>query len=167
MLDTFARIRDGRPDDGEALARVHRESWELAYRGIIPEPALRCMIDQRSPDWWRRAAVGGDPPVVLEAGGEVAGYATMGASRLAGMHQGEIYELYLGPIYQGLGLGELLFEAARHRLDQRSYRGLMVWALADNTAACDFYARRGGKPFVRGYQTLGGKCLEKIAFGWA
>jgi hypothetical protein len=32
------------------------------------------------------------------------------------------------------------------RLDMRKLNGLIVWALLDNTAACDFYWRRGGRP---------------------
>ena len=70
----------------------------------------------------------------------------IGSSRQRGPYQGEIYELYLDPIYQGLGLGEHLFEGCRHTLDMRKLNGLIVWALLDNTAACDFYWRRGGRP---------------------
>lgn len=166
MLKDFASIRPSRPDDAEDLARVHRESWELAYRGIIPEPALCAMISNRHAAWWSGAAKSSDPPIVLEAGGQVAGYATFGRSRSGGRHQGEIYELYLGPIYQGIGLGELLFEAARGELDRRSLDGLLVWALADNHGACDFYFRRGGRQIATGHQSLGGVVLPKIAFGW-
>lgn len=166
MLKDFARIRNSRPDDAEALARIYRESWELAYRGIIPEPALLGMIDRRGTSWWDTAARGDDGPIVLEAGRNVAGYATAGKNRSSGRYQGEIYELYLGPIYQGLGFGELLFEAARTRLDMQSLDGLVVWALVDNIGACSFYERRGGRQVATGQQCFAGKTLDKIAFGW-
>ena len=75
----------------------------------------------------------------------------IGSSRQRAPYQGEIYELYLDPIYQGLGLGEHLFEGCRHALDMRKLNGLIVWALLDNTAACDFYWRRGGRPIASAF----------------
>ena len=90
----------------------------------------------------------------------------IGSSRQRGPYQGEIYELYLDPIYQGLGLGEHLFEGCRHTLDMRKLNGLIVWALLDNTAACDFYWRRGGRPIASAFTRIGGERLEKVAFAW-
>ena len=80
--------------------------------------------------------------------------------------QGEIFEFYLDPIYQGLGLGEHLFEGCRHTLDMRKLSGLIVWALLENRAACDFYWRRGGRPITSAFTKIGGARLEKVAFTW-
>ena len=96
----------------------------------------------------------------------LAGYATLGNSRQRGRYQGEIYELYLDPLYQGLGLGEHLFEGCRHALDMRRLDGLIVWALLGNTSACDFYWRRGGRPVASTFTRIGGARLEKVAFAW-
>ncbi len=84
----------------------------------------------------------------------------------AAPYQGEIYELYIAPEHQGVGLGEHLFEASRFALDRRRLRGLVVWVLAQNTIATDFYWRRGGRPMKQVIENVGGKKLEKIAFGW-
>ena len=128
-------VRNGKPADAKALSRIFKEAWQLAYRGIIPHLHLESMIRQRTPEWWRDALKSGDGTLVLEMAGTVAGYATMGSARQRSPYQGEIYELYLDPIYQGLGLGEHLFEGCRHALDMRKLNGLIVWALLDNTAA--------------------------------
>ena len=77
-----------------------------------------------------------------------------------------IYELYLDPVCQGVGFGEHLFEGCRHALDMRKLRGLIVWALLDNTPACDFYWRRGGRPVASTFTKIGGAKLEKVAFTW-
>ena len=114
---------------------IFKDSWLFAYRGIIPQRHLDSMVRQRTPEWWRDAMKTGDSTLVLDVGGAVAGYATLGNSRQRGRYQGEIYELYLDPLYQGLGLGEHLFEGCRHALDMRRLNGLIVWALLDNTAA--------------------------------
>ena len=70
------------------------------------------------------------------------------------------------PTHQGLGFGERLFEACRHHLDTRQMCGLLVWALADNEIATDFYWRRGGRPIGQAYERFGGRKLRKIAFAW-
>lgn len=145
---------------------MFKDSWTLAYTGILSSVALTQLLTKREVGWWARTARSSDPTLVLEVGGKVAGYATLGRSRGRGPYQGEIYELYLAPIYQGLGFGEHLFEACRNRLDERGYRGLLVWALVENTQACHFYWRRGGRPIASVTESLGGKRLEKVAFGW-
>ena len=119
-------VRNGKPADAKALSRIFKEAWQLAYRGIIPHLHLESMIRQRTPEWWRDALKSGDGTLVLEMAGTVAGYATIGSARQRSPYQGEIYELYLDPIYQGLGLGEHLFEGCRHALDMRKLNGLIV-----------------------------------------
>ncbi len=160
------RVRRARVADAKALAEVFRQSWVQAYRGIIPHTHLQNLIRRRGTAWWRSATRSGDDILVLEAGGKIAGYATLGPCRRRGLQQGEIFEIYLTPKYQGLGFGEHLFEACRNRLDQRLLRGLLVWALAENTGAIDFYWRRGGRPVARTTERIGSTSLEKIGFAW-
>ena len=103
---------------------------------------------------------------MLDFGGEAAGYVTYGRSRLRTQFQGEIFELYLHPIYQGLGLWEKLFDGARARLAELRLKGLLVWALADNDQACGFYLRLGGKPVAEGTESFGEISLRKVAFAF-
>ena len=167
MLADFVSVRQARLRDAPALAAVFAESWMLAYRGIIPHGHLSTMIARRGPAWWRESLKRPDGIIVLEAGGRTAGYATFGPARQAGGRpRGEIYELYLSPQYQGMGLGERLFESARQRLDTQRLDGLVVWALSENHSACDFYWRRGGRPIQRSTERFGGKSLPKTGFGW-
>ena len=169
MLESSAhvRVRRAKPSDSEALAAVFRDSWQVAYRGIIPHLHLDSMIRRRDSGWWASAIRSGDNLLVLEIDGTVVGYATWGVARARGAYQGEIYELYLAPTYQGLGFGEHLFEACRHAMDQRKLKGLVCWALAENSAAIGFYWRRGGRPIAQSFENIGGARLEKIAFAWS
>ncbi len=168
MLQSRAevRVRKGAQRDAAALADLFRQSWELAYRGIIPPVHLESIIRRRDKAWWQNAASAGSGLLVLEVSGKLAGYVTFGRTRGRSKQQGEIYELYLAPTYQGLGFGEHLFEAARHALDQRSLNGLVVWALADNESAHAFYWRRGGRPITKTTDKVGGVKLAKIAYAW-
>ena len=71
-------VRSGKPADAKALARIFKDAWQLAYRGIIPHLHLESMIRQRTPEWWRDALKPAEGTLVLEMAGTVAGYATVG-----------------------------------------------------------------------------------------
>lgn len=108
----------------------------------------------------------GDSILTLEVAGTAGGYASLGPARSAGPAHGEIYELYLDPTFQGLGLGELLFEGCRATLDARKLNGLIVWALAANSQARSFYWHRGGRPVAKSVDRIGGARLAKVCYGW-
>ena len=159
-------MRRAKPSDGEALTRIFAETWRLTYRGIIPHAHLECLIGRRSQAWWNKAIRTEAHLLVIEVDGTVAGYAACGAARARGAYKGEIYELYVDPVYQGLGLGEHLFEACRSELDRRNLDGLIVWALEDNANAAAFYWRCGGRPAARSTERFGASKLGKIAYTW-
>ncbi len=168
MSVDVVQVRPARPKDAPALASAYEEAWRGAYQGIIPHLSLERMIARRGLRWWEATLRKRPPLLVLDFGGEAAGYVTFGRCRLSRVpYQGEIFELYLHPTYQGLGFGERLFDAARTRLGEMRLRGLLVWALADNEAACGFYIQQGGKPMAEGAETFGETSLRKVAFAWA
>lgn len=159
-------VRRARISDAADLADLFRDSWRATYRGVIPHTHLENMIRRRGPSRWRSAIRSGEMVLLVEYDRKLIGYATCGTARSRGAQKGEIYEIYLLPEYQGLGFGEYLFEACRWRLDQRRLRGLIVWALAENTQAINFYWHMGGRPLVSSYERIGGVRLEKIAFSF-
>ncbi|MBC8019960.1 MAG: GNAT family N-acetyltransferase [Methyloceanibacter sp.] len=168
MTVDVVHIRPPRLKDAPALAAAYEGAWRNAYQGIIPHLSLERMIVRRGLRWWEGALRKRTPLLVLDFGGEAAGYVTYGRSRLGRTQfQGEIFELYLHPIYQGLGLGEKLFDGARVRLTELRLKGLLVWALADNDSACGFYLSLGGKPVAEGAESFGDVSLRKVAFAWA
>lgn len=160
-------IRKAEPDDAGAIAEIHHEAWQGAYAGIIPHRALTAMINRRGRDWWANAIRRAASVLVVEIGGKVAGYATIGKNRARELKQeGEIYELYIRPECQGIGLGTRLFNAARERLASHGLRGLVVWALEDNGNAVSFYGGAGGRDIAEGVEVFDQKALKKIAFVW-
>jgi ribosomal protein S18 acetylase RimI-like enzyme len=160
-------IRKAEPRDADAIADVHHEAWQGAYAGIIPHRALNTMIGRRGTAWWENAIRRAASVLVIEMGEEVVGYATLGRNRARELPQeGEIYELYLRPEYQGLGLGSRLFSAARERLVAHGLNGLVVWALEDNDNALRFYEGAGGRDVAEGVEVFDAKALRKVAFVW-
>jgi ribosomal protein S18 acetylase RimI-like enzyme len=168
MLSASAscEVRRGSLSDAAALSEIFRTTWSQAYRGIIPHLHLESTIRRRTPEWWATTIKSGSGVLVLQVGGAVVGYATFGVARVRGPQEGEIFEIYIAPIHQGSGFGEHLFEACRHQLDARQLCGLVVWALADNTNAIDFYWRRGGRPIATAFERFGNQRLKKVAFAW-
>jgi ribosomal protein S18 acetylase RimI-like enzyme len=162
------QIRPARLKDAPSLAAAYEEAWRGAYQGVIPHLSLQRMIAKRGLKWGEGAVRRRTPLLVLDFDGEAAGYVTYGRCRLGrAPYQGEIFELYLHPTYQGLGLGTKLFGGARARLAELRLRGLLIWALADNDAACSFYLRLGGKPVAEGAESFGEVSLRKVAFAWS
>ena len=158
MTSLTVDIRPATGRDAEQIADVHGASWRNAYEGLIPHKSLQEMISRRNAGWWKRAI----------SGGMVAGYCTYGLNRARALPQeGEIYELYIRPEYQGIGLGTILFDAAQASLKNHGCDGLVVWALEDNNMAMRFYAGHGGRDVAQGFETFENKPLRKVAFVWA
>ncbi len=160
-------IRKAEPNDANEIAGVHEAAWTGAYAGIIPHKALALMINRRGADWWAGAIRRAATILVVEMNGMVVGYTTLGRNRARQLDQhGEIYELYLRPEYQGLGLGSRLFAAARNKLRDHGLKGLVVWALEENAGALSFYQGHGGTDIAEGVEVFDGKALKKVAFTW-
>lgn len=168
MSTTSIDIRRASPHDARGISQVHDYSWRASYSGLIPHRALETLISRRDVNWWSNAIHRSTRILVLEAMGDIAGYATLGHNRKAELpHQGEVYELYLMPTYQGVGFGKRLFLAARQELVNLGLRGSVVWVLEDNRSAVDFYEKAGGVWLGQGTETFNGTTLMKSAYGWA
>lgn len=161
-------VRPAAPDDARALSQAHREAWHSSYSGLIPHQALTRMIERRGESWWRKATNGPATVLVVDIGGVIAGYATLGLNRARGLpYDGEIYEIYMRPEYQGVGLGYTLFHECRRLLKSLGCRGLVVWCLEDCAVAAEFFRSNGGVDGVEGVEDFDGVNLKKLGFIWA
>ena len=144
MSTVLIEIRRASAADA-AVADAHDEAWRAAYQGIIPGLELEKLITRRGPDWWDGAIRKGSRIALLAFGDTIAGYANYGRNRARSLYyDGEIYELYLRPEFQGLGFGRRLFTSARRDLAQSGLKSLVIWALSDNDPAVEFYRALGG-----------------------
>ena len=167
MNTVLIEIRRARTTDAKSVAEAHDEAWRTAYRGVIPGPELEKLISRRGAGWWEGAIRKGSRISLLAFGDTVAGYANYGRNRARSLqYEGEIYELYLRPEFQGLGFGRRLFMAARRDLVASRMKSMVVWALSDNEPAIEFYRALGGKAVARSSEKFGDKLLDKVAFGW-
>ena len=167
MSTVLIEIRRAKTADAEAIAAAHDESWRAAYQGIIPGAELDKLITRRGPTWWESAIRKGSRITVMQFGDTVAGYANYGRNRAKSLfYDGEVYEIYLRPEYQGLGFGRRLFNAARKDMQQSGLKSLVVWALSDNEPSIEFYRALGGRAVARSSEKFGPKTLDKVAYAW-
>lgn len=136
------RVRKALPEDAQRIARIHRDSWRLAYAGILRRSDLDRLTLRRLIPRWRETLRG---VAVVEVDGRVEGFVTIGPTRDPDMvgFAGEIFMLYVHPDAWGRGAGRALLDAAAATLSRRGHRWLVLWVLAENTAAQAFYRRMG------------------------
>ncbi|MCO6184862.1 GNAT family N-acetyltransferase [Rhizobium sp. L1K21] len=167
MTTLTIEVRRAEPNDAAKIAEVHRRSWEHTYAGLIPHKPLLRMLERRGQKWWANAATGPATLLVLDVAGEIAGYATVGLNRARALpHEGEIYELYLLPEYQGVGLGGRLFREAKGLLSSLGCEGLIAWCLEDSQQAVEFFRLKGGVDSVEGMEDFDDVKLKKLGFLW-
>jgi ribosomal protein S18 acetylase RimI-like enzyme len=160
-------VRKARVDDAAGIAGVHDAAWRNAYRGILPGVDLERMVERRGPAWWTRAIRRNVTMLVLEVDRRIVGYATVGPSRMHALpYRGEIYEIYVAPEYQGVGLGRRLFAAAKRMLGDLGLAGVAVRVLKANGPAVEFYHRLGGRSVVETGERIGDSILPVLVFGW-
>jgi GNAT superfamily N-acetyltransferase len=129
-----------------AVAQVHVRSWQVAYRGLLPDGYL----DQLLPEDRARAYdfSGADPlkprTIVALEGGLIRGFATTAPSRDPDLaNYGELCALYVAPESWGHGLGRALLLAARAFLFERGCKDALLWVLVGNERAQYFYEQDG------------------------
>jgi len=151
-----------------AIAQIHAAAWREAYMGILAQTTLDAMIARRSPAHWVGILERSRTIRVIEFDGKIAGYSSSGSARdHVVLAKSEIYEIYLAPEYQGVGLGRQLFSETRDAAVKTHGPGLIVWVLTQNQRAMTFYLALGGRKGPGGTERLGVNTLEKSSFVWA
>lgn len=163
------RIRGARPADAAGIARVHVETWRLAYAGLVPDRHLLELTVEAQRERWRRqiARPGAGEVLVADGGGAgILGFGSSGSARHPqALASAEVYTLYVAGDYQGLGLGRGLLCQLLRGLHRRGHRAAYLWVLADNPARF-FYQAMGGRPAGRQRDAFAGALLPEEAYLW-
>jgi ribosomal protein S18 acetylase RimI-like enzyme len=139
-------VRPARPEDAQAIARVHVATWQAAYRHALPAETLDSIDVNARERRWKEFLAGDSATFVGEIDGEIIGFVSVGESRdQAGV--GEVFAIYVLPHAWGTGLGTALIERGEDELRARGFTAATLNVLADNPRARRFYERQG---WVRG-----------------
>jgi ribosomal protein S18 acetylase RimI-like enzyme len=141
-------VRPARPQDAGAVARVHVETWRVAYRGELPDDVLdNLSVERRTRLWYERLSEPAERSLTLvaEAQRVIVGFASTGDSRDDDADElvGELHALYLDSSYWGRGLGRALQEQAVEQLARDGFTAATLWVLRSNARARAFYERVG------------------------
>jgi ribosomal protein S18 acetylase RimI-like enzyme len=164
-------VRDAQPVDAAAIARIHVESWQGAYQGLIPQPVLdRLEVSAARTDRWQRAIEAGPGSIlVAESGRSVIGFAHVGPTRDPDgdpARTGELTTIYLLPACWSQGTGRLLMDAVVSRLGVLGYADATLWVLSTNARARRFYEAGGWQPDGSAKQepSPGGFLLSEVRY---
>ena len=169
------RVRTMTDDDADAVADAHVTSWQVGYRGVVPDEVLddpgfrRGRLEGWRTGRWRTWAPG-SAVLVVEADGEVIGFGHVGRERVddgaAAGERGEVYAFYLHPRAWGGGGAGALMRASEHELRTRGFADAVLWVLRDNPRGRGFYDKAGWASTGRaGAFEVGGVTLADVQYG--
>ncbi len=140
-------IRRALPEDAQAIAKAHVDSWRSAYRGLVPDDRLERLDYVRGAERFHDTIVTGPEEIyVAEEAGTIAGFLVLGPCRDAGVDRestGEIRGMYLSPEYWRRGVGRSMCREAEGMLKSRAYSRVVLWVFEDNQRARRFYEAMG------------------------
>ncbi len=144
----MCKIRNIEEKDIRRVAEIHVKSWQVAYKGILPQKRLdNLSIEQREETWRKNfLSKGARSNYVLEVAGDVRGWISVGPSRDEDANEkniGELYGIYLDPRFYGIGYGTRLWHEARRHLRAENFYEITLWVLDANERARKFYEKIG------------------------
>ncbi|MEO6772654.1 MAG: GNAT family N-acetyltransferase [Kofleriaceae bacterium] len=167
-------VREATLDDARGIARVHTDSWQESYRGILPSQVLdRIDVGQRLATRERILREQGGLHLVAYdlTHGDIVGFCDAGANRGAiatsARYAGEIYAIYFAHHAKRHGLGTEMFERVRAWLPAHAMYSMIIWVLANNPHARRFYEAMGGANGPTKHSSVGGFPVVEQAYLWA
>ena len=158
--------------DAVAIAQLHTQSWQTAYRGILRADFLEGpLAENRRRLWHTRLSDGerADQFVLIDTqGGAIRGFAC--AFLDADTEWGCLLDnLHVVPDLKGQGLGRQLMSAVAERVWRSNPSSrLHLWAYEQNLAARRFYERLGGVLNERHAElALDGTEVNAVRYCWS
>ncbi|MCW5658443.1 MAG: GNAT family N-acetyltransferase [Burkholderiaceae bacterium] len=163
------QIEPATAEDCHAVAQVHVESWQHAYKAFLPADYLASLsVSQRAAGWCRMVERFPKHLLLARSAGQVVGFVAFGASRDEGAPAGraEVFAIYVKPGSWSAGVGQQLLPAALQQLRAEGYQSVSLWVIAGNERAIKFYERAGfvAEPQSRKQFELGGTTLEEVRY---
>lgn len=170
------KVRSAAPGDAEAMAQLHVETWEAAYRGMIPDAVmLRNDLEQRRLLWRGLLVEAERPPLVevallAEAEGARESLAGFVWSRRIDQAEAafgaEIIALNVRPAHWRRGIGRRLMAASVGRLAGLGAESVYLWVFRENAGARAFYESLGGRIVDEDVERFGELVVPRVAYAW-
>ncbi|MFZ2315407.1 MAG: GNAT family N-acetyltransferase [Gammaproteobacteria bacterium] len=127
--------------DALEVALINVASWQHGYHGIIPNEILDNLPTQNWAASWKVYLEGNGKLLLIIKSGKILGFAKIGEN--SSLDAGEISAIYLLPEIWRQGFGSKLCIASIAELKKMGFNKIVLWVLARNRRACDFYEAMG------------------------
>jgi len=157
------KIMKQKATDSLEIARLIKDGWNSAYKGLISEEFLKNMnIDDMAAKWKNNIETN-ENIYVYVSNDKILGVIRFGdAKEYATQNIGEIFCLYVKPEEKRKGIGTQLLEFAKNKLIQEGYQKMIIWCVKGNKQGANFYKKCGGtKIKERDYIVKGIKVREE------
>lgn len=161
-------IRRAIKDDIPGIAKVHADSWKTTYQGIFPNEILENITyEKREKQWeniFQKESNHQFRFVAETLNGEIVGFIDGGAERTGTYNcDGELYAIYLLQEYQGMKIGQKLFQALLSECTNNNMQSLLVWVVTNNPSKTFYEKFNPEKMDTRFLERLQ---VEETAYCW-
>lgn len=130
-------IRRAMKEDISGIAKVHVDSWKTTYKGIFADGILENVTYEQREKQWKNIFQQEDKYqyrfVAETLDGAIIGFIDGGVGRSGAYNcDGELYAIYLLQTYQGMQIGQKLFQALLSELIKNDIKSLLVWVVTNN-----------------------------------
>jgi GNAT superfamily N-acetyltransferase len=161
-------FREATVSDCLAVAKVHVQSWQESFKGIVPQTFLDQMsVEKRARAFEAGFSADSYKMYVAEVSGRgVVGFADFGAPREPiGAYEGELYAIYLVPEFQRKGIGERLFNLGVDFFHGGGKDSMYLLALEVSPYRL-FYEKMGGQVTGKKQVEIEGVWYDELVYGW-
>jgi ribosomal protein S18 acetylase RimI-like enzyme len=164
------KYRKAKSNEAEAIAHIHAQSWQVAYRGILTDAFLdREVLENRLKIWKERFSHPAKNEFICVA---VEKQVLKGFVCMYGNDDAQwgtlVDNLHVSPELKGQGIGKrLMVEAAKWVSKKYPNSGLYLWVYEDNHEARRFYEKMGGKNVESQiYDNADGGSANTLRYAW-
>jgi ribosomal protein S18 acetylase RimI-like enzyme len=143
----ITQVRKAKAEDAVGIAFVHVRSWQVAYRGHMPDELLDGLDVEKRANMWCELIQNPDKIIFVAEDREnnIVGFSALGASRDADAtpNTADVSAIYVNPEQWGKGIGRALLAASLDRVQKCEFDEITLWVLEANRRARDFYQSFG------------------------
>jgi len=161
-------IREATLEDIPEVAKLHVDSWNKTYKGIIEQEHLDNMknnLDKRIERMRNEFNLRKMIVVILD--NEIVAFSEFTLTNEFSKDLDidcELCGLYVKNEYLGKGIGSKVFDYVKSIFVENNKKKMGLWCIKENNSAINFYIRKDGTQVKEKTFTLAGKDYSELAF---